>query len=576
MAKSLSVRIDKNVAMPMRDGVILRGDVWRPNDDNAYPALVSRTPYQKERMVGNDFLPYDRAAAAGYAVVVQDTRGRFASDGAWEGFMWHREAPDTYDTVEWVSGQPWCNGNVGLWGLSYLAAICWLGAMERPPHLKAIAPAMVSDGPLGTIEVGGAFRLESLMNWFIFQLISDVLPKHIKAGTATPEMTAKLNEAARNPRLVTEHLPLKKSPYLDVPGCPITLDQLFSKGLNIPTFRFEDVEVPALLVGGWFDIAPNTLVEEFRALRSRGGGGEKVRQSHRLIMGPWIHAAVLPGNQGELNFGLLSQGIFELLPAHLAFFDQHLKGVEASLPLVRYFLMGANEWRNADDWPPPGVVQQDWYLHSNGNANTSAGDGKLTTDIPGRDGRPDQYRYDPANPVRTHGGKVLGIGESVAGPFNQQHLEKRQDVLCYSSEILDQPMDIVGPVVLHLYAASSAKDTDFMAKLIDVFPDGRSMMVCEGCRRARFRYGFDKEVFLKPGEIEEYEINLAHTAWRVKPGHRLRVHVTSSNFPHLDRNMNTGNAIGDDLEGIVAEQVIFHDAQRASRLKLYVLPSIVA
>jgi uncharacterized protein len=571
MTKSLSIRIDKNVAMPMRDGVILRGDVWRPNDNNSYPALVSRTPYQKERMVGNDFLPYDQAAAADYAVVVQDTRGRFASDGEWEGFMWHREAPDTYDTVEWSAAQPWCNGNVGLWGISYLAAICWLGAMEHPPHLKAIAPAMVSDGPLGTIEVGGAFRLESLMNWFIFQLISDVLPKHIAAGTATSEMIAKLNEAARNPRLVTEYLPLKKSPYLDVPGCPVTLDQLFSTGFNIPSFRFEDVEVPALLVGGWFDIAPNALVEEFRALRSRGGGGEKVRQAHRLIMGPWTHTVNLTGNQGELNFGLLSQGIFQLLPAHLAFFDQHLKGVEATLPPIRYFLMGANEWHNAEDWPPLGAVRHQWYLHSGGHANTSAGDGKLTTNAPTSNEQTDRYRYDPANPVRTHGGKLLSLGESVAGPFNQQHLETRQDVLCYSSEIFDQPLDIVGPVVLRLYAASSAKDTDFMAKLIDVFPDGRSMLVCEGCRRARFRYGFDKEVFLKPGAVEEYEINLAHTACRVKAGHRLRIHVTSSNFPHLDRNMNTGNAIGDDAEGIIAEQTIFHDEQRPSRLEVYVL-----
>jgi uncharacterized protein len=573
MTKSLSIRIDKNVEMPMRDGVILRGDVWRPNDNNSYPALVSRTPYQKERMVGNDFLPYDRAAAAGYAVVVQDTRGRFASDGEWEGFMWHREAPDTYDTVEWVAAQPWCNGNVGLWGISYLAAICWLGAMERPPHLKAIAPAMVSDGPLGTIEVGGAFRLEALMNWFIFQLISDVLPKHIAAGTATQQMIAKLNEAARDPRLVTEYLPLKKSPYLDVPGCPVTLEQLFSSGLNIPTFRFEDVEVPALLVGGWFDIATNALVEEFCGLRSRGGGGEKVRRAHRLIMGPWIHAGMLPGNQGELNFGVLSQGIFELLPAHLAFFDQHLKGVEANLPLVRYFLMGANEWRNADDWPVKGATRQDWYLYSGGHANTAAGDGILTTVSANAHGAQDRYRYDPDNPVRSHGGKVLSLGEAVAGPFNQQHLETRQDVLCYSSEVFDQPVDIVGPVVLRLYAASSAKDTDFMAKLIDVFPDGRSMLLCEGCRRARFRYGFDKEVFLKPGAVEEYEINLAQTAWRVKPGHRLRVHLTSSNFPHLDRNMNTGNAMGEDAEGIVAEQTVFHDREHPSRLEVYVLPA---
>src|SRR5215831_11651945 len=342
MANMLSIRIDKNVEMRMRDGVVLRADVWRPNDDRTYPALVSRTPYQKERMVGNDFLPYDRAAAAGYAVVVQDTRGRFASDGEWEGLMWQREAPDTYDTVEWVAAQPWCNGKVGLWGISYLAAICWVGAMQRPPHLEAIAPAMVSDGALGTVEFGGAFRLEALMNWFIFQLISDVLPKHVKAGTATPEMIARLDEAARNPRLVTEYLPLRKSPYLDVPGCPVTLEQLFSGGTNLPTFRFEDVEVPALLTGGWFDIATNALVEEFRGLRSRGGGGEKIREAHRLIMGPWTHAAMLPATQGELNFGVLSQGLFKLLPAHLAFFDQHLKGVEASLPRVSYFLMGAN------------------------------------------------------------------------------------------------------------------------------------------------------------------------------------------------------------------------------------------
>ncbi len=573
MTNSLSVRIDKNIEVPMRDGVILRADVWRPNDNNLYPAIISRTPYQKERSVGNDFLPFDQTAAAGYAVVVQDTRGRFASDGEWEGFMWHLEAPDTYDTVEWVAAQPWCNGSVGLWGISYVAAICWLGAMERPPHLKAIAPAMVADSVLGAVETGGAFRLETLMNWFLFQIITDVLPKQKAAGTATPEMIAKLTEAAQNPRLLTDYLPLKKSPYLDVPGCPVTLEQLFSEGLNLPAFRFEDVEVPALLVGGWFDIAPNGLIEEFRALRSRGGGGEKVRRAHRLIMGPWTHAAMLPPQQGELNFGVLSQGSLELQSAHLTFFDRHLKGVEASLPLVRYFMMGVNEWRNAEDWPPTEAVRREWYLHSSGHANTSAGDGTLTTNAPKGDGRPDHYRYDPANPVRTHGGTTLYLGESVAGPFNQQHLETRQDVLCYSSEAFDKPVDIVGPVVLRLYAASTAEDTDFVAKLVDVFPDGRSMLVCDGCRRARFRYGFDKEVFLKPGTVEEYEINLAHTAWRVKPGHRLRVHVTSSNFPHLDRNMNTGNAIGDDAEGIIAEQTIFHDGPHPSRLELYVLPS---
>jgi hypothetical protein len=228
--------------------------------------------------------------------------------------------------------------------------------------------------------------------------------------------------------------------------------------------------------------------------------------------------------------------------------------------------MGPNKWRDADEWPLPEATPRRWHLDSLGHANTAGGDGFLGIDPPGGDGRFDKYRYDPANPVRTYGGKIL---YNAAGPLNQQHVEERPDVLCYTSGAFTKAFDLMGPVALRLFASSSARDTDFMAKLTDVFPDGRSILLLEGALRARYRRGFDEEVFLEPGSIEEYLLDLGHTAWRVEPGHRLRIQVESSNFPWLDRNMNTGNAVGDDDAGIVADQRIFHGGQYDSYLEAF-------
>jgi putative CocE/NonD family hydrolase len=258
----------------------------------------------------------------------------------------------------------------------------------------------------------------------------------------------------------------------------------------------------------------------------------------------------------------------ELFPAYLDFFDRVLKGkTDVDQPRIRYFHMGPNKWCDTDVWPLPEATTRRWYLNSEGHANTAAGDGTLDADAPHEE-KSDEYRYDPADPVRTYGGKIL---YNAAGPLNQQHLEQRDDVLCYTSEPATEAFDIMGPVALHLYAASSAIDTDFMTKLTDVFPDGRSIVLLEGARRARYRHGFDKEVFLEPGAIEEYELDLGDTAWRVEPNHRLRVQVESSNFPWLDRNMNTGNAVGDDDAGVVADQTIYHGGEHASYLEAYCL-----
>jgi uncharacterized protein len=257
-------------------------------------------------------------------------------------------------------------------------------------------------------------------------------------------------------------------------------------------------------------------------------------------------------------------------PRCLAFFDRHLKHVDDDAAPVRYFLMGANEWRDATEWPPAGAAARTWYLHSDGHANTLDGDGSLTADAPTSDEEPDAYRYDPLDPVRTRGGRCNRT-TGAPGPLDQSIVERRADVLCYTSDVAVERLDIVGDVALVLYASSSAVDTDFFAKVLDVLPDGRALEVASGLVRARFRKGYDREVLLDPGAVEQYDVNLGPTAARILPGHRLRVHVCSSNFPYLDRNMNTGNGFGVDAEGVVAQQTVFHDSSRPSRLELRVL-----
>lgn len=567
------MRYDLNVEIPMRDGVVLRADIMRA-EDGPQPALLVRTPYSKDSPATRceDSAFPTEFAKSGYAVVVQDTRGRFTSDGEWGGFDWETQGPDGYDTVEWIAAQPWCNGKVVMSGLSYPGMNALLAGVEQPPHLAAIAVSGVTEGKRDRERLSGAFRLELFVPWLLYMIAQDVLPKQIAAGTATPEMIARLTEGFMNPRAVIDYLPLKKNPFVDVPGSPLTIEELLTMPYGCaPVYELERIKVPTLFFHHWYEVSGAPTIEMFLALRQHGAGGDEVRPAHRLIIGPWVHGAPRP-IVGELNFGLTATEA-AWRPALESFHGLHSGHHEAAeLPVVQYFLMGANEWRVADEWPPPGCETRSLYLHSGGAANTAEGDGELVADPPGADAVLDTYRYDPADPTPTRGGGVVGLGGSVGGPLDQAPVERRSDVLCYTSETFTEAVDVVGQVRLRLHAASSAVDTDFVAKLCDVFPDGRSINVCEGLRRARFRKGMDQEVLLEPGAVEEYEINLGHTAWRVEPGHRLRVQLSSSNYPNLDRNMNTGNALGDDVAGIVAEQTVYHDAQRPSRLEFSVLP----
>jgi uncharacterized protein len=556
---SWSFRVDKDVAMPMRDETVLRGDVWRCDDDQARPVLLQRTPYRKE---STDASWFAEAVGAGYTVVVQDVRGRFASDGVWGGFtteMWAAEGRDSYDTVEWIADQPWCDGAVGMFGQSYVAAVALLGAAAQPPHLKAIAPAKMGSHELAHLDTGGAFWLRAWLHLPLAMLAAD-LPRRIERGELTADKAAEVTAAIDYFETVLDFLPLQDWPYFDVPSMPAPLKHVLSGEAPGPPMRFDltRITVPTLVIGGWFDFYVARTVDQFRQLRQHSGGGPATRQSHQLLLGPWQHGPELP-EQGELNFGPEAAGPTTLLPAQLAFFNRHLKNKPVDLPPVRYFLMGANQWRTADHWPPTGVQTHLWYLHASGGFSRTA---------PTDEEPPDRYHYDPTDPTPSTGGRSSPLG----GPRDLSRLTARSDVLCYTSGPVPEPIDLIGHVTARLFAATTAVDTDFVVRLADVHPDGRALYIASGLCRARYRHGVDRETLLTPGAVEGYEINLGPTAVRVPQGHRLAVYVCSSDFPWFDRNMNTGNPIGVDIEPIIANQTIYHDPARPSRLEVQVCP----
>lgn len=581
------MRIDRDVEVAMRDGTVLRCDVWRADDGRPRPAVLIRTPYDRAG-TNNDFLRPMDCVARDYACVVQDTRGRAGSGGEWTVLMPDQEGRDTHDSVEWIAGQPWCDGNVVMAGASYLGIVQLLGAAERPPHLRAIAPAMTGSAELDREYGGGATRLNEVVTWLAFMAL-DWLERERAAGRpADPAARHALWRLAADPTAALHATPPGKLPQFDIPGFPVDAGAMLAAGTPgiAESFRYAEIAVPALSVTGWFDNFCGQTIESFRRLRESGGGGAPARSAHRLIVGPWAHDGRLAYCQGEVSFTAEADpSVIGLAAQHIAFFDEHVRGAGTPTPAVRYFLMGADEWRTADAWPPPGTVRRTWYLDSGGHANTADGDGVLTPapPVPPDDGGPDDhYDYDPADPVPTRGGRVVNLGRLVPGPLDRSHLERRADILCYTSPPLDADLDVVGPVQMWLYAASSATDTDFAARLVDVCPDGRALPVAEGIQRARHRAhpdggGEGTGLPLVPGETAEFLIRLGHTAWRFPRGHRLRVEVTSSDFPAYDRNMNTGDPVGADgaadARGIVAHQTVRHTAEWPSRLEFGALES---
>jgi hypothetical protein len=565
--------------MVARDGVTLYADVYRPEPEGKYPVLVVRTPYDKSQdmaLTEKDYFP-----PRGYVVVVQDTRGRLSSEGEFYPFI--HEAQDGYDCIEWAAGLPWSDGNVGTVGQSYLALVQYFAATQRPPHLKAMCPV---SAPVTYFENciyrRGVFELGWMLAYTIF-LARNYLERKGLSEQLNPVLDGYIShpEVPISPckREEYRHLPIKDWAERLKEGAPYFADFL-AHPTDGPYWhatdlrrQFPNVNVPILHVGSWYDAFQYDTLRMFTGLRE-GAMTPEAREGQRLFMGPWAHlmpyAEPTSKGTGEIDFG--PQALIELHAIQLRWFDHHLKGVDNGVPdeaPVRLFVMGECRWRDENEWPLARTRYTDYYLSSGGNANSLQGDGRLALSPPGEE-KPDSYLYDPNNPVPTRGGTLLGL---AAGVFDQTQIERRDDVLVYTGDPLDSDLEVTGPVSLELFAASSARDTDFTAKLVDVHPDGYAQNIAEGVIRARFRESLLHPTLIMPGEVYRFTIDMWATSHVFKAGHRLRLEVSSSNFPRYDRNPNTGNDFGTDTKLHTARQTVFHDGRYPSRLILPVIPS---
>ncbi len=551
-----------DVPVPMRDGVVLRADVFRPDKPGPFPVLVLRTPYDK---VGVKVEPYVKA---GYIVVRQDARGRYASDGTWESFYRFEthDATDGYDTVEWAAKLPGSNGKVGTFGASYNAFLQWRLAPLRPPSLVAMAAESIPPR-LTQLEGPGTIRPGRRLNWFFGGMTPDMRARSKAPGPTTKAEAGKLWREGEGERL------LHFLPWLELPRMVFEdEEQAVKDWLRAPhrdAWRLLDgcreVSVPNLDIVGWFDHC-NDGIELHQAMR-RVGKTQAARDGQRLIIGPWSHSGRGNRRQGQVDFGPSASVV--LADEELRFFDRWLKGKhdsDKSESPVRIFIMGANEWRNEPEWPPERARPQTYYLTSAGRANTPAGDGKLMAQTPVR-GR-DTFRYDPLDPVPTLWSPAL-----FTLPADQAPLADRNDILVYQTEPLAAALEVTGYPEVVLHASSSAPDTDFFARLIDVGPDGTNRDIASGMVRARYRAGLDQPKLLTPGQTVEYRIKLRPTSNLFVAGHRVRLDVTSSDFPNYDRNHNTPFDQNADPRLEVADQVIHHGVQFPSRL---ILPVIAA
>jgi uncharacterized protein len=569
-AESYEVTIEHGVEAKMRDGVVLRADIYRPRADGQFPVLLQRTPYDKNNNWGA--IPFgNKAAAHGYVVIVQDVRGRYTSDGEWYPFL--HESDDGYDTVEWAAALPYSNGKVGMFGGSYVGATQMLAAIVHPPHLAGIYPTVTaSNYHNGWTYQGGAFE-----QWFDESWTSGLAEDTLRRAVS------KTNNAMKS----VEQLPLTSYPLFNFSEAsnseqtkalaPYFLDWLahpnyddYWKRWSIEE-HFSDITVPVLTEAAWYDIFLGGSLRNYMGIKAHGGS-DAARQGQRLLIGIGGHAG--GGRKvGDVDFGPAAE--LQDKDITLEWYDYLFKGVQnqfAKDKPVNIFVMGANEWRQEDDWPVPQARNTKYFLHSAGNANSNKGNGTLSSATPAAEPS-DHYVYDPATPVPTVGGPLCCDGTHLPpGPRDQQAVESREDVLIYSTPGFDQDVEVTGPVSLELYAKSSMVDTDFTAKLVDVGPDGFAQNLTEGIVRARYRGSQEKPDLIKPGQTYKFVIDLWATSNVFRKGHILRLEVSSSNFPRFDRNLNTGDEAGQTSKYVTATNTIYHDAAHPSALVLPIMP----
>ncbi|HEY3485793.1 MAG TPA: CocE/NonD family hydrolase [Ilumatobacteraceae bacterium] len=558
---SAEIIVESDVAVPMRDGTVLRADVYRPASGPA-PTLIERTPYSKDQLVGTIFVMNPmRAAKAGYSVVVQDVRGRFKSDGEFYPFV--NEADDGYDTIEWAAEQPWSTGRVGMFGSSYMAAAQWQAAKARPPHLTTITPFQASaDYRDGRSYRGGAFEVGSLLSIALYALGSGNLARlpATQRRAVWDQLRSALDDITNSSRRVMED---RFEGTLIPESIPYFFDWMDNDGPGAywdridVTQHYETIDLPVLHVSCWFDQFLVGTLRNYLGMRERGAT-EHARANQHLFIGPWGHYAPRTALLGTARIGDLDLGVSaatDLDALLISWFDRWLKDdAPGGRPIapVRYFVTGSNTWHNDDEWPPPTSITRHLFLRAGGRLDAAApGDGEGS----------DTFVHNPADPVPTVGGAHLVLESSFPqGAVDQRGVEARDDVLVYTSDELDAPLEVIGPVHARLAVASSATCTDFDVTVSDVHPDGRSLKICDGILRTNVS-----------GERSWIDVDLGAVGHRFLANHRVRVRIASSNFPRYDLNPGTGRRWGEG-DAVTATQTVLHDAAHASCVRLPVVP----
>ncbi len=568
--KKNEVLEELNQSAPMRDGIELKIDIFRPKTDEKFPAIVYITPYNKS---GN--APRAREfASRGYVVVNADSRGRFESGGDWDPFTpLHKQ--DGYDLVEWAAKQPWCTGKVGMFGLSYMGWTQWWTATQGPPSLKAILPEVAPPDHFLNCPYQNGIFVCWMMDW---------------AGNMSGRNPHSAGPGPYGGFAVNREAAYRNLPYIDFETTrkhlPTTwwkkwMLQNTSQGEYWKAIAYQTpedyarVQVPSLAITGWFDA--NMVGTTTNYLGVKNQGGSEAARSPRMVIGPWEHIINTRREAAGVDFG--PQSLIDWNGYACRWFDYHLKGIDNGIlndPPIHLFVMGINEWRTAQEWPLPETVPTRYYLHSGGKANSTAGDGSLTPEKPATES-PDRYTYDPENPTPDAGFQ----NGHIDGPRDISPSAGRQDVLVYNTPLLEEDVELIGPITAHLFASTSAQDTDWMVRLSDVQPDGRALFLAEGVMRARHRdphragaYNPEQLSAITPDEVYPYRIEFWRpTANRFLKGHRIRIEISSSYYPYFLRNLNSGE---DNLalatKPVVAQQTIFHDAEHPSHVILPVIP----
>jgi putative CocE/NonD family hydrolase len=586
--------IDQKVMMPMRDGVRLATDIYRPKGDGKYPIVFSRTPYNFNTWGDGEMNTRTMQSALdwvkkGYAFVVQNERGRYFSEGDWD--ILGVPLTDGYDAFDWMAKQPWSNGKVGLLGCSSTAEWQMAVASLDHPALGALVPQGYGAGvgkvgdfwEQGNWYRGGAGQM-LFTNW-LYGVQHDPMAPRLPAGIEQKDLLRLQRFYDMSPeypkidsKAALSHLPIQD--IIKNQNGPMGIyEEMITRKPNDPKWfnggLYHDempFDKPSFWFVSWFDVSAGPNIALFNHAR-QNAVSQLARDNQYLVIAPVMHCSFTRATEntmvGDLNVGDARLNYDEIITA---WFDMWLKGeksqVMEKMPRIQYYTMGSNKWQTSEVWPPANAVMTDMYLSSGGKANTLNGDGKLTPKKPKKD-QPDTFQYDPMNPVTSHGGNVCCTGNAVVGgSFDQSEMELRDDILVYTSDVLEEGIEVTGFIDAYLYLSSDAKDTDVTIKLIDVYPDGKAYNLDETIQRVRYREGYDKEVWMEKGKVYEVKMTPMSTSNYFAKGHKIRIEVSSSNFPRFDRNMNTGGNTYDETEGIVATNSIHHGGKSLSRIVL--------